>query len=486
MGDEDKYIFTRKYGNFKITSSAIAMDGVLQTIINSFEMNPELYKNDEKIVVIMSDGNFMISDEVLSECIDYGITIYTIDVEHGENYWHFERMSTLTGGQYYYGTILDDPDFLWDSIVYDSGDRLEGRDKDGDGLLDVYETEGMRTITGRIITTNADIADTDGDTLTDSEETGPVYDLNLYIGRGIVKSVRFIVPNSDPNNPDTDSDGMNDDVDPYPLKDNMHEVTVHNAYSDIKFLRILSNSSENIYNGGAQSWWFTYRNHNSSDTIENNIDLLTDKKGCGLIAASNLEFFLGQTYGLQSYPYNSSNQFPLWDSNGCISLNDYMNYVDCNRENAYFLKDGNDVPHGVKPVNLCSGFNDYLSYNGIMEESTWADSTDGKEVLKSIKKMIDNNLPTMCGICMGNERIPVNLYGDLNRAINNDKPKPIYDISDCNNHYINIIGYVKIDNNLIDYDYYLIVETDTFIYYVDYDCLSSQWSSVMNVLRYEI
>lgn len=476
--NEESTVYNPYYGN--------TMDSVLRSIMFRLDLIPELYKNDDKIVVLVSDGDFKLSEEVLNECIDHGIKIYTVDVVHGQGHERLEHMSEVTGGQYYYGAILDDPEFLWDCIVYDSGERLNGKDKDGDGLLDVYETEGMRTLTGRIITTNPDKNDSDDDNLDDSTEIGPVYDLNLYIGRGLVKSVRFIVPNSDPNNPDTDEDGMTDDVDPYPSKDNIREVTVNNAYPGIKLIRMFSPSTNSPYNGGAQRFWEMYRIHDPSERNWGNIEYITYKKGCGLIAASNLEIFLGQTYGFRSYPYSSSNQFPLWDDNGVITLNDYMNYVDCNREYAYPVYDENSGPHGVRPRDICSGFTYFLSYNGIAKEATWADSTDGKEVLAIIKEMINSNLPTVCAILLSDETIKVNLYGDLIRAINMDSTETPDDNFGCDHHYVNIIGYVKIDNNFIDYDYYLIVEADTKIYYVDYKSFSSQWNEVMNVLHYEI
>lgn len=479
-GDETDHLWSPTYRSPNLNS-------IFDSIVYAYDKYQDYYSDRNLVIFFISNRSSGANEEVLQSFAHRGIRVYTIDIQNNGADSALMNLSDKTNGTHYYGEITHNPVLLVDSLVNDvNGFTTSGSDKDGDGLLDVYEIYGMRTLTGKIIMTDPFDEDSDDDNLSDFEETGRVYTLNLYIGQGVVKSIRYIAPNSDPNDIDTDDDGMTDDVDPYPSKDNMHEVVVHNAYSDIEFLRIRSDIDSSFYNGGNQRWWYKYRSYDSDDTEENNMGIRTFTSGCGLIAASNIELFLGQTKGFQPYPYDSLIRFPLWDSDGCISLIDYMNYVDYNREYAYFLYNESGNPSGVTPTNICSGFSKYLEYNGVMEEATWADSTDGKEVLASIRKMIDDNLPTICAICLGDERKPINLYGDLKRAVIKDTSETTNDYFDCNLHYINIIGYIKVDNNFINYDYYLIVETDEKIYYVDYDSFSNQWGSVTNVLHYEI
>ncbi|QCD67272.1 hypothetical protein [Halomicrobium mukohataei] len=80
-------------------------------------------------------------------------------------------------------------------------------DSDGDGIPDYREEAGLLVGNGTRIETDPTAADTDGDTLTDSQEfdfddpeTHPTTDREFY------DTV------SDPNKRDTDGDGLNDDI----------------------------------------------------------------------------------------------------------------------------------------------------------------------------------------------------------------------------------------------------------------------------------
>ena len=424
---------------------------------------------------------------MLEKVSDRGIRIYTVDIRNDYADGILENISAKTGGEYYYGEVVRDPMLLINSMICAmNGFAQEGLDSDGDRLLDEYEINGMKNINGQVIKTNPYCKDTDDDNLSDYEETGQVLDFSRYIGCGVFKNCCYIIYRSDPTDTDSDDDGIPDDKDPYPLKDNLQEVTVHNGYSGIEYLSIVSGSGEYTYPGGAQGWWKSFRTHESGANLYNDMNIRTAEMGCGTVAGSDLEIFLGQTYGFQSYPYNSSIKFPIWNNSGIIQRDDYMDYVDCNREYTYVLYDENFVPHGLLRENLCSGFSDYLAYNGILTEVTWGNSIDKDEVISYIIQMIDKNLPLVCAYATSDERCSINLYTDLYRAIKHDENPTLNDSFGINHHYMNIIGYVKVDNNKIDYDYYLVLETYATRYYVDYDLYAEQLSYSTNVLLYDI
>ena len=58
---------------------------------------------------------------------------------------------------------------------------------------------------GRVIKTDPRVKDTDGDGLTDFQETGMIYNVDRrYIGYGEYISAKYYVMRSDPTKPDTD------------------------------------------------------------------------------------------------------------------------------------------------------------------------------------------------------------------------------------------------------------------------------------------
>ena len=84
-------------------------------------------------------------------------------------------MSEKTGGEYYFCPTAGSIETVFGEIKDDTIYEVDPTDTDNDGLFDVYETVGIRLINGQIIHTDPNMADTDGDGLTDYEEIGIVY-----------------------------------------------------------------------------------------------------------------------------------------------------------------------------------------------------------------------------------------------------------------------------------------------------------------------
>lgn len=106
-------------------------------------------------------------------------------------------------------------------------------------MPDTFEKNGMRLANGKIVYTDPNKPDTDGDGLTDGEEMGilrrsgvlifpslelpfkPLFNNNMYIGKGAYSSSALYFNNkSDPSNGDSDGDNLYDNEDPYPFEFN--------------------------------------------------------------------------------------------------------------------------------------------------------------------------------------------------------------------------------------------------------------------------
>ncbi|ACV49413.1 hypothetical protein Hmuk_3321 (plasmid) [Halomicrobium mukohataei DSM 12286] len=114
---------------------------------------------------------------------------------------------TLRPSVYCSNSDHKDTYFTVDNIQVTETNTSSVTDSDGDGIPDYREEAGLLVGNGTRIETDPTAADTDGDTLTDSQEfdfddpeTHPTTDREFY------DTV------SDPNKRDTDGDGLNDDI----------------------------------------------------------------------------------------------------------------------------------------------------------------------------------------------------------------------------------------------------------------------------------
>lgn len=173
-----------------------------------------------------------------------------------------------------------------------------------------------------------DPTDTDGDGLTDFQETGIVYNVDRrYIGYGEYKSVKYFVLRSDPTKPDTDEDGIGDKDDPKPWVAEYIITKLTNRYKGVDYLRV--EESEGVYkNGGDQEWWMELA---SSQKSLNYSDYRKDRAygmwrlGCGVTAMTNLELYLTQQNTGYSAP---SNPISYDWGTGVIKKEDYMGYAE--------------------------------------------------------------------------------------------------------------------------------------------------------------
>ena len=109
-------------------------------------------------------------------------------------------IATATGPQYYSVSTADQLPQVFRAI----SSEIESTDTGGDGIPDITETDGFRDGLGHWYYTDPDDPDTDSDGLSDGEEAGVLVEID---GRTYFNII------SDPTLVDEDWDG----IDPYPL-----------------------------------------------------------------------------------------------------------------------------------------------------------------------------------------------------------------------------------------------------------------------------
>ncbi|MBP3754369.1 MAG: cellulose binding domain-containing protein [Lachnospiraceae bacterium] len=158
-GDEADHLWSPTYRRPNLTS-------ILSSIVYGYDTYPEYYSAEGLVIFYISNQSSGAAEEILQACAERGIKIYTIDIRNDEEDSLLKNLSDKTNGNHYCGEITHDPVLLVNSLVYViNGINAYGSDRDKDGLLDKYETDGVRTIVGTLITTNPDDKDSDGTVL---------------------------------------------------------------------------------------------------------------------------------------------------------------------------------------------------------------------------------------------------------------------------------------------------------------------------------
>lgn len=231
----DKYTILNKYGNLFFcgftASGGTNVDNGLKLAVNQYEQR----ESDKKhIIILICDGDVNYNQATIDRAKSNNINIYTINVGYRGADAYLKKMASETGGEYYYCENSNDIETMIASVQSNTIYKVDTKDTDNDGLYDVYETIGFKLLNGTIIKSDPTKADTDGDCLSDYEETGIVYNLKLfdpfnnmnifnkksvYIGNGEFTYVQYVKARSNPSKYDTDDDGLNDYIDKNPWHD---------------------------------------------------------------------------------------------------------------------------------------------------------------------------------------------------------------------------------------------------------------------------
>jgi len=138
-----------------------------------------------KVLVLMTDGDSSYSDYLTQVARDQGVVIHAIGLGDGVQSSLLQSIADGTGGQFLALTDASQLPALYATLG--KGIIDDGTDTDADGLTDCEETYGVLTRYGfydvsldptgndpfagnRRVTSDPDVADTDGDQLTDGQE----------------------------------------------------------------------------------------------------------------------------------------------------------------------------------------------------------------------------------------------------------------------------------------------------------------------------
>lgn len=168
---------------------------------------------DFNIIIMSDDGDEPVSDELIEEARQKGIKIFVVGLGEGE-FAELKKAVDATGGEFYHALTADDLPGMYEIFKY-RDETFDTIDTDGDGLYDWVEERGFRTQSGTIIRTDRYADDTDGDGLSDGEEIDPTIRWREYTeDEDIIEYETYVEVYfrviTDPNNVDTDADGLHD------------------------------------------------------------------------------------------------------------------------------------------------------------------------------------------------------------------------------------------------------------------------------------
>ncbi|MDE6318865.1 MAG: cellulose binding domain-containing protein, partial [Lachnospiraceae bacterium] len=205
----------------------------------------------QKIIVLICDGDVNYYQSTIDRCVKNDIQIYAVNVANDSTHATLQKMTDQTNGEYYYASSAEQLETVFATVIGSTILQIDPTDADGDGLYDIFETAGMRLPNGEIIFTDPTKPDSDGDSLTDYQETGIVYNVDKrYIGKGLIQNVTYFQMRSYPDRVDSDGDGEPDNTDDRPLiADSVKVVKLNSIYINI------DKHDGNTYYGGNQGWW---------------------------------------------------------------------------------------------------------------------------------------------------------------------------------------------------------------------------------------
>lgn len=216
-------------------------------------MDELLSKSDntaENIIIFLSDGapnkvvdgvGVSISPEdfdysIIDEAADAGIKIYTVGLgtkpdSDGETI--LKEIASRTEGEYYYAATAKE--LVAHFLTINMGKKYDiTTDTDDDGIPDLFETYGMPIANGKVLFSDPNKKDTDGDGLEDGEEVIMHIVNNADEVRTAYKYMYDYIPDvfisdnggiyfemvANPKDEDTDDDGINDYDEVYSYKTN--------------------------------------------------------------------------------------------------------------------------------------------------------------------------------------------------------------------------------------------------------------------------
>ena len=166
--------------------------------------------NRQRVVMLLTDGIApWLTSSDLGRLIDLGIVVNTIGLGVDDS-TSLQQIARLTTGDYLHAEAAEDLPAAFEALASASDDDID-RDSDGDGLSDCVERRGVWSpYTMERYFPDLNDADSDDDGLPDGEEVQAFNPVDLGLGPNFDLGLDTFTIASDPTNPDTDYDGLDD------------------------------------------------------------------------------------------------------------------------------------------------------------------------------------------------------------------------------------------------------------------------------------
>ena len=186
----------------------------LDIAINQLETVEHWYSRH---VILLSDGDVNVTANHILQAKTAGIKIHTIGLGSGANNQKLQNCARDTGGQFFAAKTAEELDAIYRDLSKDNHFDLEGLpDEDDDGLPDEFEVSGLVISNAQVIYTDPENPYCDDDDLLDGQEISidgaksKTVKIGSADGGYITYSTVVFKYSSDPNNGDTDGDGILD------------------------------------------------------------------------------------------------------------------------------------------------------------------------------------------------------------------------------------------------------------------------------------
>ncbi|WP_226671325.1 polymorphic toxin-type HINT domain-containing protein [Metabacillus litoralis] len=156
-------------------------------------------QNSKKYVILLTDGDGTWHDSALKRAIDNQVSVYTIGLGSSIDINLLKKIASETGGKYYHASTANELGERFGEVADETTGNGD-KDSDNDGLSDLLETNGIRVGNGKFIKSDPNNSDTDGDGLLDGEE--------IFIDN--YNNNQYGLMSSEPNKRDSDNDGLDD------------------------------------------------------------------------------------------------------------------------------------------------------------------------------------------------------------------------------------------------------------------------------------
>lgn len=176
-------------------------------------------RDNEKMVLLLSDGESEVDNATIDLAVSNGIKINTVYIGYDSDSSLLQKIAKKTEGEYYKASTAEQLVNVCNEIALRQ--KIDFTDRDKDGLPDVYEIRGMKVSNNRVLYSDPGNPDTDGDGILDGKEVSamPMFHIiKAFDAAGVPCNIDAYVFTmySDPKNPDTDDDGIMDGEDNRP------------------------------------------------------------------------------------------------------------------------------------------------------------------------------------------------------------------------------------------------------------------------------